>query len=167
MEIAKTKSEPLSFADRIALVLATGAGAGFSPVAPGTAGAAEGVVAYLAIERLGLGAYYPHAIIFLFIAGVWAAHRAEIRWERDSQRIVVDEIVGQMITFGLTPGQSRGSALYIFVGFALFRLFDIVKPFPLRRLEELKGGFGVVMDDVGAGLYALAALTLVEHFFGI
>src|SRR5262249_61532608 len=111
--------------------------------------------------------YYPHAIIFLFIAGVWAAHRAEIRWERDSQRIVVDEIVGQMITFGLAPGQRQVSALYIFVGFALFRLFDIVKPFPLRRLEDLKGGFGVVMDDVGAGLYALAALTLIQHFFGV
>jgi phosphatidylglycerophosphatase A len=167
MEIAKTKTEPLGFADRIALVIATGAGAGFAPVAPGTAGAAEGVLAYLAMERLRLAAYYPHAIIFLFIAGVWAAHRAEIRWERDSQRIVIDEIVGQMITFGLAPGQRQGSALYIIVGFVLFRLFDIVKPFPLRRLEELKGGFGVVMDDVGAGLYALAALTLIEHFFGI
>jgi phosphatidylglycerophosphatase A len=85
-------------------------------------------------------------------------------WGHDSQRIVIDEVVGQMITFGIAAGRYRLPAFYIFLGFGLFRLFDIVKPFPIRRLERFKGGFGVVADDVGAGLYALAVLTLVFRY---
>ena len=137
------------------------------PKAPGTAGSAVGVLLYMAMEGLHLGGYYPHAIIFFFIVGVWAAHRAEILWEHDCQRIVIDEIIGQMIAFGLAAGRFRLSALYTVVGFVLFRLFDIVKPFPLRRLEKLKGGFGVVMDDVGAGLYTLGVLAVIRRFWGI
>ena len=67
-----------------------------------------------------------------------------------------------MITFGLAAGRYSLSALYVVLGFGLFRLFDITKPFPIRRLERLKGGLGVIMDDVGAGLYALAVLTLAR-----
>ena len=76
-------------------------------------------------------------------------------------RIVIDEVVGQMITFGMAAGQL--SAFYIILGFVLFRLFDIVKPFPIRHLERFKGGLGVILDDVGAGLYALAVLTLLRY----
>jgi len=136
------------------------------PRAPGTAGAIEGVLVYLLMERLGLGAYFAHAIIFFLIIGTWSAYRVELFWGGDSQRIVVDEIAGQMITFGLAAGRYPLSALYVFIGFVLFRLFDITKPFPLRRLENMKWGAGVMADDVGAGIYALAALTLIRHFFG-
>src|SRR5436190_23900965 len=129
MDIAKTKSERFGLADRIAIVIATGGGAGFMPKAPGTAGSVVGVLVYLSIESLHLGGYYPHAIIFLFIVGVWAAHRAEILWEHDCPRIVIDEVIGQMIVFGLAAGRFRVSAFYIVAGFVLFRLFDIVKPF--------------------------------------
>jgi len=113
---------------------------------------------------LRLGAYYPHAIFFCLIVGIWASSRVEHLWGHDSQRIVIDEVVGQMITFGMAAGRYRLSAISIALGFGLFRLFDIVKPFPIRRLERLKGGFGVVADDVGAGLYALAVLTLVLRY---
>jgi phosphatidylglycerophosphatase A len=167
MDIAKTKTERAGLTDRIAVLVATGAGAGYLPKAPGTAGAAVGVLVYLLMESLHLGRYYPHAIIFFFIAGVWAAHRAETIWEHDCQRIVIDEIIGQMLTFGLAAGRFRLSVLDTFVGFVLFRLFDIVKPFPLRRLEHLRGGLGVVMDDVGAGVYALVVLTLIQHFLSV
>ena len=136
------------------------------PKAPGTAGAIEGVLIYLLMERLDLGAYFAHAIIFFLIIGTWSAYRVELFWGGDSQRIVVDEIAGQMITFGLAAGRYPLSALYVFIGFVLFRLFDITKPFPLRRLENMKWGVGVMADDVGAGIYALAALTLIRHFFG-
>ena len=136
------------------------------PKAPGTAGAIEGVLVYLVMERLGLGAYFPHAIIFSLIVGTWSAYRVELFWGGDSQRIIVDEIAGQMITFGLAAGRYPLSALYVFIGFVLFRLFDITKPFPLRRLENMKWGVGVMADDVGAGIYALAALTLIRHLFG-
>jgi phosphatidylglycerophosphatase A len=172
MGIAKTKVERTalerrSLTDWTAIFIATGGGAGFMPKAPGTAGAIVGLLAYLALEAAQLGRYYPHAILFLFIVGVWAAYRAEIFWEHDSQRIVIDEIIGQMITFAFAAGRFRLSAFDIVAGFVLFRLFDILKPFPLRRLELLPGGFGVVMDDVGAGLYALALLSLKQHFFGV
>ena len=166
MEIAKTKTERLGFPDRLAVIIATGVGAGFVPKAPGTAGSLVGVLIYLLMEGLTLGAYYPHAIILLFIVGTWAAHRVENFWGHDSQRIVVDEIIGQMITFSYVAGRVSLSPAYIAVGFGLFRLFDILKPFPLRRLEKLKGGFGVIADDVGAGLYALGVLTLIRNFFG-
>ena len=150
--------------DWAAVAVATAAGAGFAPKAPGTAGSVVGVLIYLLIEGLNLGAYYLHVIIFFFVVGIWASSRVEHLWGHDSQRIVIDEVVGQMITFGMAAGRYRLPAFYIFLGFGLFRLFDIVKPFPIRRLERFKGGFGVVADDVGAGLYALAVLTLVLRY---
>src|SRR5439155_10813120 len=149
--------------DWAAIAIATAGGAGFSPRAPGTAGSIVGVLIYLLIEALHAGAYYLHAIIFLLIVGIWASSRVEHLWGHDAQRIVIDEVVGQMITFGMAAGRYSLSALYVVLGFGLFRLFDITKPFPIRRLEGLKGGLGVIMDDVGAGLYALAVLTLARY----
>lgn len=168
MDNVKTTNETRtrSLTDRIAIVVATSAGAGFMPKAPGTAGALVGVLVYLAIERLHAGAYYLHAIIFFLVAGTWASSRVELLYGRDSQRIVIDEVAGQMITFAAAAGRFQLSALYIIVGFGLFRLFDIAKPFPVRLLERFKGGVGVIADDVGAGLYALAALTLLRYAFG-
>jgi len=159
MEIVKTRT------DWAAIAIATAGGAGFSPKAPGTAGSIVGVLIYLLIEAAHAGAYYPHAIILLFIVGIWAASRVEHLWGHDAQRIVIDEVVGQMITFGGAAGRYQLSAFYVFLGFGLFRLFDITKPFPIRHLERLKGGLGVVADDVGAGLYALAVLTLIRRIF--
>jgi phosphatidylglycerophosphatase A len=147
-----------------AILLATAGGAGFAPVAPGTFGSLVGVLIYLAMEALRIGAYYPHAIIFFLIAGVWASSRVERLWGHDSQRIVIDEVIGQMITFAVAAGRYRLSAFCIALGFGLFRLFDIVKPFPIRRLERFKGGLGVIADDVGAGLFALAVLTLLVPY---
>jgi phosphatidylglycerophosphatase A len=165
METSKTTTETLSISDRIAVALATAVGAGFVPKAPGTAGSLVGVVFYLLIEALHAGAYYLHVIIFFLIAGIWASSRVERLYGHDSQRIVIDEVVGQMFTFGLFAGRYQFSAIYTALGFGLFRLFDIVKPFPIRRLERFSGGFGVVADDVGAGLYALAVLTLTRYGF--
>jgi len=119
---------------------------------------------YLLIESLHVGAYYPHAIILLFIVGIWASSRVENLWGHDSSRIVIDEVVGQMITYGVAAGRYQLSAFHILLGFGLFRLFDIVKPFPIRYLEKFKGGLGVIADDVGAGIFALAVLTLVVHY---
>lgn len=159
MEIVKTRT------DWAAIAIATAGGAGFAPKAPGTAGSVVGVAIYLLIEAMHAGSYYPHVIIVLFIVGIWASSRVEHLWGHDAQRIVIDEVVGQMITFGIAAGRYQLSAFYVFLGLVLFRLFDIVKPFPIRRLERLKGGLGVVADDVGAGLYALAVLTLIRHIF--
>ncbi len=163
MEIVKTKSEAIRGLDWIAVAVATAGGAGFAPKAPGTAGSIVGVLIYLLMEALHLAAYYPHAIIFFFVIGIWASFRVEHLWGHDAQRIVIDEVVGQMITFGIAAGRYQLSAFYVALGFGLFRLFDILKPFPIRRLEKLKGGFGVVADDVGAGIFALMVLTIVRY----
>ncbi len=165
MEILKTKTELFGATDRIAVAIATAGGAGFVPRAPGTAGAIVGVLVYLGIEWMHAGAYYPHAIIFFFIVGIWASSRVEHRYGHDSQRIVIDEVVGQMITFAAAAGRYRLSAFSIALGFGLFRLFDIAKPFPIRRLERLKSGLGVIADDAGAGVYALAVLTLFRYLW--
>ena len=166
MEIVTTRSKALTFGDRVAIAVATAGGAGFLPKAPGTAGSAVGVALYLAIGGLQADAYYPHAIIFFLIVGTWASHRVESLYGHDSQRIVIDEVIGQMIAFVTAAGRFPLPALYVLAGFGLFRLFDIAKPFPLRRLERFSGGIGVIADDVGAGLYALAALTLLRYVLG-
>jgi phosphatidylglycerophosphatase A len=163
MDIVKTKSDAIGVTDFLAILIATAGGAGFAPKAPGTAGSLVGVAIFLVLTRGGGGAYYPHVIIFFFVIGIWAASRIEHMWGHDAQRIVIDEVVGQMITFGLAAGRYQLSAFYIILGFGLFRLFDIVKPFPVRHLERFKGGLGVILDDVGAGFYALAVLTLLRY----
>jgi phosphatidylglycerophosphatase A len=150
--------------DALALAIASAGGAGFAPVAPGTAGSVVGVLIYLLVEGVSAGAYYPHVILFFLVAGIWASFRAYTLWGHDSSRIVIDEVVGQLVTFGIAAGGHQLSAFHILLGFGLFRLFDIVKPFPIRQLERLRGGLGVVADDVGAGCYALAVLTLVVHY---
>ena len=157
---------PKTTADRVAAFVATAGGAGFMPRAPGTAGSVVGVGLYLTIVTAGIGAYLPHVIILILLAGTLAANRVETFWGHDSQRIVIDEVIGQMTAFSLA-GATRLSWDLIFVGFVLFRFFDIVKPFPLRHLERLPGGAGVIADDVGAGLYALAGLTAVRHLLSV
>ena len=136
------------------------------PKAPGTAGSVAGVAVYLLMNMAGAGEYFPHAILLVLFAGTLAAQRVETFWGHDSQRIVIDEVVGQMIAFCLA-GPARLSWSAIFSGFVLFRFFDITKPFPIRRLERLPGGVGVIADDVGAGIYALTVLTLLQHLLGI
>jgi len=152
--------------DYLAIIVATAGGAGFMPKAPGTAGALVGVFVYLGMQAAGAGAYFPHAILAVLFAGTLAAHRVENLWGHDSQRIVIDEVVGQMIAYGLA-GKTQLSMVSVFAGCALFRIFDITKPFPIRRLEGLPGGVGVMADDVGAGIYALVVLILLQHLFGI
>jgi phosphatidylglycerophosphatase A len=153
-------------ADRLAIFVATAGGAGFMPKAPGTAGAVVGVLVYLGMHAAGADAYFLHAILLILFAGTVAAYRVESIWGHDSQRIVIDEVVGQMIAFGLA-GRNGLSNVSLVAGFVLFRLFDITKPFPIRRLEALPGGVGVMADDVGAGIYALIVLTLLQSVLGI
>jgi len=105
MEIVKTKTEALTLADRLAIGIATAGGAGYMPKAPGTAGSLVGVLLYAGIEALHAGAYYPHAIIFFLVAGIWASARVEQLYGHDAQRIVIDEVLGQMITFAAAAGR--------------------------------------------------------------
>jgi len=159
-------ASPKTTTDRLAVLVATAGGAGFMPKAPGTAGSVVGVLVYFFLNLGGAGAYFLHAILFFIFAGTLAAQRVETLWGHDSQRIVIDEVIGQMITFSLA-GTTRLSWTSVVAGLFLFRFFDIVKPFPIRYLERLPGGVGVIADDVGAGLYALVALIILQRLFGM
>ena len=144
--------------------LATGFGAGLSPVAPGTAGSLVGVLFYLAMAGLALP-FYLGLVLVLGIIGIWVCGRAgRALAVSDHPSIVWDEIVGLLITMAATPPSWQG----LVSGFALFRLFDILKPWPVGRIDRgVKGGLGVMLDDVMAGLYALACLQILRHTFGI
>jgi phosphatidylglycerophosphatase A len=155
-------------ADRIAIGIATAGGAGYVPLAPGTAGALVGVGIYVLIQTLGLNLFYVPILAVLTIAGVWAATRVEFIYGHDASRIVIDEVVGQMLALGFVLRSGpRALTVGVVLGFLLFRVFDILKPFPIRRLENLPGGVGVVADDLAAGLYAHVVLRLIESGVGV
>lgn len=149
--------------DALAVAVGTGLGAGFSPIAPGTAGSALGVLLYVPLAAAGLPAVAAAACALL-PAGVWAAGRLGKRYgAHDHGRIVVDEIVGQLValaTFPATPG-------WLLAGFLAFRLFDITKPFPARRIDrQWRSAGGVMADDLVAGLYANLALQAARAVLG-
>ena len=159
------RKEPLAVGDRVAYAVATGLGAGFVPVAPGTAGAIEGVGIYLAIQALqpGQSSLMPYAIItvLLLVAGVWASNQVcELTGLADAHSIVIDEVSGQMIALAPLVFLPKISIPATIVGFLLFRLFDIFKPYPIRKLEQLHGGLGVMADDALAGVYSALVLWL-------
>ncbi len=155
---------PASLMKRPVMWLATGFGAGLSPVAPGTAGSLVGVLFYMAMAGLPLLLYLA-LVLVLAVIGVWVCDGAgRALGVTDHPGIVWDEIVGLLITMAATPPSWQG----VVSGFVLFRLFDILKPWPVARIDRgVKGGLGVMLDDVMAGLYALACLQILRHTFGI
>jgi len=140
------------------LLLATGLGVGYSPRAPGTLGTLVAIPVYYFLSNVPSPLYEITLIGFVFLS-VWVSGNAEIFFgKKDDQRIVIDEIMGFLITMLWVPKTIR----FVIIGFFLFRFFDILKPFPIRRLEKgFKGGFGVVLDDVVAGVYANIVLRLI------
>ena len=144
--------------NKLFLFLATGFGIGYSPIAPGTLGTLVAILVYYFLSNIPSPLYEITLIGFLFLS-VWISGNAEIFFEKkDDQRIVIDEIIGFLITMLWVPKTIR----FVIIGFFLFRFFDILKPFPIRRLEKgFKGGFGVVLDDVVAGVYANIVLRLI------
>ncbi len=148
---------PKTVSDRLILFLATGFYSGYSPVAPGTAGSAVGVAAYFLLRPLGWPAYIA-VTLAVTLMGIWISGRAEALFgQKDCKHIVIDEIAGQLIALFMAPATWWG----ILSGFALFRLFDITKFWPISACEKLKGGAGVMLDDAAAGLLALLALQLI------
>lgn len=139
--------------ERVPAWLATAFGIGFLPVAPATwASAATALLVWLFLPAApGLEA----AIVLLFLPlAVWSAGIAERRLGHDAHPIVVDEVVGQLIALWAVPREPG----WILVGFLLFRFFDIAKPLGVDALQKLPGGFGIVADDVLAGVYARLTL---------
>jgi len=140
-------------------MMATGFGVGYSPIAPGTLGTLIAIPVYYFLSEIPSPIYEITLIAFFFLS-VWISGNAETFFrKKDDQRIVIDEIIGFLITMLWVPK----ATLFIIVGFILFRFFDILKPFPIRQVDKrLKGGFGVVLDDVIAGFYANIILRLIH-----
>jgi len=159
--VGPTSVHARSITDRLALVVATVGGVGYSPVAPGTAGSLVAVaILWLApFSRFGLIAYF----IVVTLVGVWAAHRAEgLIGGKDPGAIVIDEVAGMtlsVLALPLTPA-------VLVIAFVLFRVFDVVKPPPARGSQSLRGGVGVVVDDLIAGLYTLAVVGVLSGVLG-
>jgi phosphatidylglycerophosphatase A len=149
---------------RFHLLLATWFGCGYSPVAPGTAGSAAGIlIAWLLISVAG---FSPLWLIPLTLAmtppGVWAAGAtARDLGREDPGLVVVDEVLGQWLTASMIAHPTWQSYA---LAFALFRIFDITKPWPIRNLERLHGGLGIVADDLLAGVYGAVVMVAAGHF---
>ena len=137
---------------RLALFICTFGYIGYAPIAPGTAGSIAGLALYGALRAAGVSLWGDLAIIaVLFAAGVWSGSLAERHFGgTDPAPGVVDEVVGMLVTLWALPATWTIALL----GFVVFRVLDVVKPWPARRLEGLHGGLGMMADDVMAAVYA-------------
>ena len=172
-----------SFKDYVALAVAT-CGVGLIPLAPGTWGSLVGVGLYLGARAASVQAFlYAEArgwstpplealrttvvllmLIVMTIAGIWAATRCEsLLARKDPGAVVIDEVIGQILTFVFLP--VGVGAWAIVAGFLAFRVFDIWKPYPIRRLESLEAGLGIMADDVLAGIYAAILLSFMTSIY--
>ena len=148
--------------------VATCGGLGYFPVGPGSVGAALGVVLVVALGRLPIGTVPVSVLVgataaAILVAGVGAGAAAESYFRRkDPGQVVIDEVVGQMLTFVTCPRPGwKGLA----AGYLIFRALDVIKPFPARRLEHLPSGWGIMLDDVAAGVWSWAVFSLVREFW--
>jgi len=137
--------------------IGTGLGSGFAPLAPGTAGSLVGVLFFYLLPFTQV--QWLIMIAIFFFLGVWISGKIEKEQGKDAGLIVIDEVVGQWITYLFIPLNFTA----IISGFLLFRLFDIWKPFPADRAQELKAGWGVMTDDVIAGIFANIVLQVVIY----
>lgn len=144
-----------------ATIVGTFFGTGLSPKAPGTVGSVASLVLWAPLALVGVAWWWRLAIaVVLFVVGTAAAH-AVVRGDgrEDPQKVVIDEVVGMGLTLLLSSTWAS-----LLLGTVLFRLFDITKPWPVSLADRrVKGGFGVMLDDVVAAGYALGSLVLVEH----
>jgi len=139
--------------------LATGCYTGYSPLAPGTTGTLAAIPIYFLLAHLP-ALYYLSILLGSICIAIWASDGAEVLLQsRDCRHIVIDEMVGFMVAMFMVPPTLRN----VLLGFFLFRAFDIVKPFPIRALEErVRGGYGVVLDDIIAGIYANLVIQVLR-----
>lgn len=138
-------------------MLATGFGSGYSPFAPGTAGSAVGLLLFWPLAMVPLLGQLALCVVLFVVGALAATLVAEEVGRKDPGVVVVDEVVGMWITLVGVPFVP----LTIVVGFLLFRVMDVVKPWPARSLEALPGGWGIMADDVAAGVYAHLCLQVV------
>jgi phosphatidylglycerophosphatase A len=140
---------------RAALALATCLGLGYVRFAPGTFGSAAGLLLWAVLPQSPVA--HGAVIVLIFAVGVWSAGIAEQHFRgTDPEPVVIDEVMGMLVTLFMVPVGWPGAA----AGFVLFRIFDVIKPPPANRLEQLRGGMGILADDFMAAVYANLALRM-------
>ena len=138
-------------------LIATSFGAGFSPVAPGTMGALFGVAVWYLLFAL-----LDYATLMWTLSGLIVSSVSERYWGEDPSRVVMDETVGEWIALLAVPASGHWG--YVLAAFVLFRFFDIVKPLGVRSMEKLKGGYGIMADDILSGIYAAIVIVVFNYF---
>lgn len=149
-------------------LIATSLGVGYFPYGPGTMGALLGIVVWglvaLCTDFATLQFILCGLIAMFTVLGVWSASVSERFWGEDPSRVVIDETVGQWICLLAVPVSQHWG--FVLGAFVLFRFFDIVKPFGVRRMEQLRGGYGIMADDILAGIYGALVLVVVRVILG-
>jgi phosphatidylglycerophosphatase A len=155
-----------SLLDRILLVFATGFGTGYAPVASGTVGSLVGIPLVILIRPwIEPGAYVSGVcfVVGFSLFGVWCSNAGERTFrKKDDGRVVIDEVAGYLVTMLWIPQ----TWVTLTIGFFLSRILDIVKPFPAYRSQKLKSGWGIMVDDLIAAVYANIVLRIVLLVFG-
>ncbi len=136
--------------ERLAVLIASFGYTGYFPVAPGTAGSAAALLVYVLVRRSGTPLIEGAVLAVVAIVGTWSATIAERHFQRtDPGEVVIDEVLGMLMTLAFLPLTWRGAL----VGFLVFRVLDIIKPFPADAAERLHGGLGIMADDGMSGVY--------------
>ena len=151
-----------SLGQRLGLWLSTGLGFGYFPKGPGTAGTLWGVLLYFAFRGFSDWQFIAATLVLIGISIAAVYQAQKILGPHDSPHIVIDEIVGYLVTVATVPFSWK----HALAGFILFRFFDIAKPFPIRWFDRnVKGALGVVLDDLVAGVIACLVLRVILHFW--
>ena len=161
-----------SWRDRIAWFIGSGFGCGLSPLAPGSVGSlAAAIILYLLSFAIPNGWYsWPGSVAIVLLSagglavGVWATGRMSTSENPDPGSATWDEFVGMWLTCLFIP---FGQPIWLSVAFVVFRALDVLKPWPSRRLESLPGGWGIMLDDVGAGLWGMLIMLLLLALYAI
>jgi phosphatidylglycerophosphatase A len=149
---------------KIATFVATAGYVGYVPIAPGTFGSAVGLVVYAGVRASNSWIVEAVVLGMALVAGIWAADRVERDLGKDPSAVVIDEVLGMLVTIAFLDVTVTGAI----VGFFLFRVLDVIKPPPAARLEHLHGGPGIMFDDLMAGLYGHVAMrALIALFPGV
>jgi phosphatidylglycerophosphatase A len=146
---------------KLATFVATAGYVGYVPVAPGTFGSAVGLVIYAGVRATDSWVVEAAALAIALLAGIWSADRVEQRLGKDPGVVVIDEVLGMLVTLAFLDVNVIGAIL----GFFVFRILDVIKPPPAARLENLHGGPGIMFDDLMAGLYGHVVMRVAILLF--
>ena len=146
---------------RIATFIATAGYVGFVPVAPGTFGSAAGLAVYAVVRWTDSIIVEGIVVLAALVLGIWSADVVEKQMGKDPGAVVIDEVLGMLVTLAFLDVTPLGAV----VGFFIFRALDVIKPYPAGRLEHLRGGPGVMLDDAMAGVYSNIAMRILIALF--